>query len=541
MVDSQGKITARGGGNIAGWNIEDDKLFNGNVGMAPKNWILKEENNQQIWTGVFWAGKPENSLIRIPGTESYFAKRNFFVTGGGFLFSKSGQIAGWNIEEDKLFQDNVGMAPKNWVLREEKVKVEGTIQKRPIYTGVFWAGEPDEISSIRIPGTNSYFAKRNFFVTGGGFLFSKAGNIGGWKIAADKLTNEAENVGISSGIKLDNDDIRTVCFWSGKKNSSYSTENMNFYVDTIGFLFSKYGQIGNWFIGSGGLYNSLKEKNIVIEQPYTYEQRIAFLTKRITNLDKMLKQKGKTQSQIDYIKAQKKKAEDEKTELNKAIKEGEKKTNRVKLKLTEDNFGTNTNISYENTKNTSAGAYLGSDGIRLGKLFHVDSNGLYAIKGTIGGIEITGDGLYATNWQITGDGTATFAGATINGSSINKALAISGSSGGGGISGGGMHMGASGSGPGSSYMSPQVKTGEDGKSWEEYIKDTTKDVVENENFWDLKNVSCNSLSIGQPGHKKSLTDYIKDVIDDDYVKAIISDAYIKEHVPKPASPTPTTP
>ena len=472
MVDSSGKITARGGGNIAGWDIEDNKLSKGSVGMAPKNWI----DNKNIYTGVFWAGAPDietidgkkkNIILTITGEENgeeKFYQRNFFVTQGGYLFSKKGQIAGWNIEDDKLYNENVGMAPKNWVLRTEKVKVEGTIQKRPIYTGVFWAGNPDEISSIQIPGTNSYFAKRNFFVTGKGFLFSKAGNIGGWKITADKLTNETENIGISTGIKLAPKDIRTVCFWSGNKNSN-STENMNFYVDTTGFLFSKYGQIGNWFIGSGGLYHQLGKEKIEITLPYSYNKRII----------RLRQERDKTT----------KKGTDEYNNFNKRIKEIQKNIKDKKIKGTDRAVETITTKNFDNTididyKNSQGGVYVGSDGIRLGEIFHVDSNGLYASKGNIGGIDITLDGLYSTNWQIDGSGFATFSGATINGSSINAALAISGRTGGGGITGGGMTMGSGG--PSSSSISPDVMAQGKGKTWDTYINDKIKDAINYNNI-----------------------------------------------------------
>jgi len=119
-------------------------------------------------------------------------------------------------------------------------------------------------------------------------------------------------------------------------------------------------------------------------------------------------------------------------------------------------------------RNTEGGIYLGSDGIRFGSAFHVSPSGMYALAGEIGGIKITQDGLSASHWKIDGSGNAYFTNAYINGSDI-VSCTLSGKAGGTGVSGGGMRMGSGGAG--SSYMSPQVKTGDNGQqTWEDYIK-----------------------------------------------------------------------
>ncbi|HII08493.1 MAG TPA: hypothetical protein HA355_02770 [Methanosphaera sp.] len=89
-----------------------------------------------------------------------------------------------------------------------------------------------------------FFAKRNFFVTRGGYLYSKSGKIGNWNITEDRLVNNDGNVGMSPGLKIEGIG-NPVCFWGGTKiDNNYI--NLNFYVTDNGFLYSKYAHIGNW-------------------------------------------------------------------------------------------------------------------------------------------------------------------------------------------------------------------------------------------------------------------------------------------------------
>jgi len=223
---------------------------------------------------------------------------------------------------------------------------------------------------------------------------------------------------------------KNLCFWSGTilGNDNYQ---LNFYVNNTGYLYTRYGQIGNWYIGNGGLYSDGDNYSSITEYGRTY----TWDGKTNTWIPKIDKTKQKTRGVAQLIKGK------------------------------DYNYTT-----------SSDGIYLGSDGIRFGSTFHVDPiGGLYAIAGTIGGINITQDGLHSTNWNIDGAGVAHFSNAYINGSSINDAKSISGSTGGGGISGGGMCMGSGGAG--SSYMNPGVRTSPDGQTWEDYIKEAIENAL----------------------------------------------------------------
>lgn len=241
MVDSQGKITARGGGSIAGWNINDKTLSKGYVTISSDN------------------SKNTNQAIKVTNGQ----KNIFSVDYRGFLHSEQGDIAGWTIESDKLHNVNIGMAPKDWVL--ETIEIEN--KKIPIYTGVFWAGAPAKDSRIINNGKNFY--TRNFFVTQSGYLFSKDGKIGGWDIKSDRLINDKGNVGMSTGIKIGN--LTGVCFWGGTVSTSNQI-SLNFWVTNSGVLHARRGELGDWKIANGGLYSDGKEGSVE-QKIYTYDKK----------------------------------------------------------------------------------------------------------------------------------------------------------------------------------------------------------------------------------------------------------------------------
>lgn len=406
-VSSEGHIHAAGGGDIADWQLDDKALYKGGVRIS------SDDND------------PKNKAIQVTDNN----KDIFSVDYRGYLHSQQGDIAGWTIEPDKLFNDNVGMAPNNWIHNKNGEK--------DYYTGVFWAGAPRTSVVVR-GGLN--FSERNFFVTKEGFLFSRAGQIGGWEISADKLVKmhnfedgsgktPIAKVGMSPGYNGFTNH-QNLCFWSGTISTNDEYE-VTFYVNNTGYLYTKYGEIGNWHIGTGGLYATGSESSETQQRMiYTWNEK-----KKTWN------------SKVDT-------RTDPKIRKNKKLKPGGNYK-----------FG-----------DTEGGIYLGSDGIRFGSAFYVSPSGMYALAGEIGGIKITQDGLSASHWKIDGSGNAYFTNAYINGSDI-VSCTLSGSSSGGGISGGGMRMGSGGAG--SSYMSPQVRTGDKGQqTWETYINDKIKESLE---------------------------------------------------------------
>ena len=176
-VSPEGHIHAVGGGDIAGWQIGNDSLSKGYVTLSSNN------------------DKPTNKAIKVTDGN----KDIFSVDYRGYLHSQQGDIAGWTIEPNRLFKDNVGMAS----------------------TGehAFWAGD-------------------SFYVNHNGTLHSSQGDIGGWQIKADRL--EKNNVGLSPAYTTNTPNA----FWAGNV----------FHVTHDGYLYAKNGEIGNWRFGNNGLY-----------------------------------------------------------------------------------------------------------------------------------------------------------------------------------------------------------------------------------------------------------------------------------------------
>ena len=447
-VNSDGHIHAVGGGDIAGWDISNNSLSKN----TPAN---TEKKVQGAYVEI--SSSPTRNAFRagVRDREKDTLDINFYVTHKGYLFSKSGQIAGWIINSDKLQNGKVGMAPKETTATPY----------------AFWAGD-------------------DFHVNHSGYLYSKSGNIAGWDISSDMLYKKQVNannqytahVGMSANHvfqwQKDNKDNIPICFWAG---TSPSQNGMNFYVKRNGYLFSKYGQIGNWFIGKGGLYHMPDGKRATKTQykSYLYGERIDYLKQRIKILEAAMDSTTDSEKKKSY-KDRRDTNKKELERLQNDIDTGKaKRKNRVKE---EKNINSDWKKEMDRTySNTEDGLYIGADGIRLGSFFNVtELGGLYVTGGKIGGIEICQQGLRSSNWRVTGDGTAYFSQAIINDTdvvdSIIRTSQISGSVGGGGFSGGGVSLGSSGSGASGTTIDPNVRT-PGGKTWEEYIDGKIEDAI----------------------------------------------------------------
>lgn len=265
-VESDGTMHATAG-EIAGWQIKEDRIqkIQGKnwVGMSPgRNFITNTDvdTSGELNNVSFWAGTSTS-------TSNNRLDPNFYVTQDGFLYSKSGNIAGWKIEKNSLskitpavMKDNQKVADGNYAGISPGISLyvpNSTIKAKNDYLNnvSFWAGTWDTSGG-------KTRAKPNFFVMQDGFLYSKSGNIAGWEIAENELSKKLNGryVGISTGTNISaivnnkNEEITNTCFWAGNYDSNKSRLLPNFYVKQNGYLFSKYGKIGNWYIGEGGLY-----------------------------------------------------------------------------------------------------------------------------------------------------------------------------------------------------------------------------------------------------------------------------------------------
>ena len=209
-VNKNGHIVAKGGGQIAGWKITDTSLSKDNTGMASSNVNFT---------------RPDG----ISDTKAFYSTNNFYATHNGYLFSKLGQIAGWNIDSNKLDKNDVGM------------------NSNPSYFG----GTGNSLKGADGKAKAFFANGNNFYVTHDGFLMSTSGRIGGWEITTSQLKNKDSNnneliLSPTSGIKL-------------KKGNNNKGEV--FSVNQNGYLTSNSGKIGGWDITA----SQLKAKKIIID------------------------------------------------------------------------------------------------------------------------------------------------------------------------------------------------------------------------------------------------------------------------------------
>lgn len=179
-----GKIFATAG-IIGNWNIGTDSsksLYYGNQtpGATDSNLVLSTSsatNSNAIGgsgTGLHWfisAGKV------------------FGVTIDGALYSTSGHIGGWTIDENNLKSSSGTVGLKGSGTADTDV--------------VFWAG-------------NATPGGAPFRVTRAGALTATSGTIGGWTIDANNLKSSSGTVGLKGSGSTDTD----VVFWAGNATST---------------------------------------------------------------------------------------------------------------------------------------------------------------------------------------------------------------------------------------------------------------------------------------------------------------------------------
>ncbi len=156
-INEQGHLVAKGGGQIAGWVIADNRFYKNNTGMSSHDFPTQEicADIPNITESVaFYAGTENN-------------KNNFYVMHKGYLFSKSGQIAGWNIDSNKMDKNNVGM------------------NSNPGYYGNnnSLKGADGKAKALFVNGDK-------FYVTHDRYLKSTSGKIATWNIDAEKYRME---------------------------------------------------------------------------------------------------------------------------------------------------------------------------------------------------------------------------------------------------------------------------------------------------------------------------------------------------------------
>lgn len=200
-VSPEGHIHAVGGGDIAGWQIGNDSLSKGYVTLSsnnssPTNKAIKvTDGNKDIFSVDYrgylhseqgdiagWTIEPNrlykgNVGMASTGEHAFWAGDSFYVNHDGTLHSSQGDIGGWQIKSDRLVKNNVGLSP---------VHTANT-------PNAFWAGNVFHVTH------NGYLYAKNGEI--GNWRFGNNGLYGGGSASTYNGNNSGVYVG-SDGIRL---------------------------------------------------------------------------------------------------------------------------------------------------------------------------------------------------------------------------------------------------------------------------------------------------------------------------------------------------
>lgn len=224
-VSPEGHIHAVGGGDIAGWQVSDDSLSKGYVTLSsnndePTNKAIKVTNGDKDIFSVDYRGylhseqgdiagwtiEPNrlykgNVGMASTGEHAFWAGDSFYVNHNGTLHSSQGDIGGWQIKADRLEKNNVGLSPVRtantpnafWAGNVFHVTHDGYLYAKNGNIGDWYFGNKGLYSNGGTPywdtnGTGVYVGAdgirlgKNFYVQSNGYLYTQSGKIGKIKI-----------------------------------------------------------------------------------------------------------------------------------------------------------------------------------------------------------------------------------------------------------------------------------------------------------------------------------------------------------------------
>ena len=285
-VNKDGYITAKGGGSIAGWSIDNYKIYKNNTGLSSVDNISDigvtkktiklpsaSTSSEYIDTDksiAFWAGNNNffvshdgylkaNEASIGNGTNPIFIGKSTDNSNYSALFSGKKNSFSANSNGFYLGTDGIAIGPHNGSNSAFQVTNAGQLIARTGYIGNGSNGWEIGSNYLKNGNKNSYNDSNsgvylgtlgiglgaNFNVSSSGSLTAKAGNIGGWTITSNRLQNSDGSIYVgTSGLKFGSN-------FSVTSGGTLTCINGNF----SGTITSSYGKIGGWTINGNGLTN----------------------------------------------------------------------------------------------------------------------------------------------------------------------------------------------------------------------------------------------------------------------------------------------
>ena len=220
-------------GKIGGWDIREDDLtysqpFNKEKDLpeSPNKMGMRANGNTYLWA------KSPGSIKNNISPETVFS-----VSKDGYLFSKSGNIAGWEIAENELSKKLNG----RYVGISTGINIPAIVNNKneEITNTCFWAGNYNQNESRFLP---------NFYVKQNGYLYSKLGKIGNWNIG---------DGGLYQNKNSDNEPIKKFTTGGSGFGVYVGSDGIRlgdtFYVTDGGYIYALKGNVGGCTVNSGGI------------------------------------------------------------------------------------------------------------------------------------------------------------------------------------------------------------------------------------------------------------------------------------------------
>lgn len=284
IVNKDGFLTAKGGGSIAGWSIDNYKIYKNKTGLSSVDNVSQEGVTKKIvkipnlsesngYSNIekpiaFWAGNnnffvSHDGYLKVNEASIGNGSNPIFIGEGSdsssALFSGKKSSFSANSNGFYLGTDGIAIGPHNGNNSSFQVTSSGQMIARTGYIGNGSTGWEIGSNYLKNGNKNSYNDSNtgvylgtsgiglgaNFNVSNSGSLTAKAGNLGGWNITSNRLQNSNGSIYIgTSGMKFGNN-------FSVSSGGALTCVNGNF----SGKITSSSGKIGGWTINGSGLTN----------------------------------------------------------------------------------------------------------------------------------------------------------------------------------------------------------------------------------------------------------------------------------------------
>ena len=208
----KGKIIANTGGNIAGWTISPGTLSNKDMRLVASNnesylgISASTYNSKGIWFGTSsngiqaFIGDPASSYLKWTNTQLQISSSNFSMASGnvtmsGKIQAGSGNIAGWNISSQDLYNTNVRLHAGS---TSQSINIGSTgYSTSGIYLGSSSVGG-NRLSITNLTnglfwdGNNLGVSTSNFTLSQGK-ITAKGGSIAGWNINQKQISKSVNS------------------------------------------------------------------------------------------------------------------------------------------------------------------------------------------------------------------------------------------------------------------------------------------------------------------------------------------------------------